>query len=106
MSSRLERFEDLLNYSAIVLIGAAVAWYDMRWFAFYSFVVTIGMIILFTGRLWKLISVSHASNAAKLLIIAKKVGVSDKDFERFADDLKGKEPQAWAGNERDFKDLQ
>jgi len=106
MTSRLERVEDLVNYSIIVLIGAAVAWYDMQWFAFYAFVVIVGLIILFTGRLWKLMRVAHASNAAKLLIIARKVGVSDKDFDRFVADLKTTEPQAWAGVERDFKDLQ
>lgn len=77
----------------------------MQLFAFYSFMVTVGLIVHVGDRLWKLIRVSHASNAAKILIIAKKVGVSDKDFDQVAADLRRSDPKAWAGIERDFRDL-
>ena len=97
--------ESLLNYLIIVVVGAALVWYDMRLFALYSFMVTAGLVIHLGGRLWKLIRVSHASNAAKIMVIAKKVGVSDDDFEQIAAALQKEDPKGWASVRRDFKDL-
>ena len=97
--------ESILNYLVLLVVGALIVWYDTRLFALYSFAVIVGLIIHFSGRLWKLIRVSHASNAGKLLVIAKKLGVSDSDFDHVVAESRTKDPNAWAALERDLKDL-
>lgn len=97
--------ESLVNFLVVVAVGAALVWYDVRFFAFYSFIVTVGLIIFFSGRLWKLVNVSHAATNAKILAIAEKVGVSDADIDRVVAKEKTERPKWYEDFERDVKDL-
>lgn len=94
-----------MNFAVIVAVAAVLVWYDMRFFAFYSFFVTVGLIIHFTGRLWKLVKVSHAATNAKILVVAQKVGVSDEDYDRIVAYARATDPEGWAVLERDAKGL-
>ena len=100
-----DTLENVVNYVVIVAIGAALAWYDQRLFALYAFMAIVGLLILFTGRLWKLLVVSHASTNAKLLVIAKRVGVRDADYDVLMADLRKKHAKAYGDLERAVKDI-
>ncbi len=100
-----DRVDNLINFSIIVVIGAAILWYDARWFALYALAVTVGLIIFFTGRLWKLIRVSHAATNAKLLVLAKKLGVSDADYDAVLAEARKHDPSSWKAFEQDLKGL-
>lgn len=66
--------------------------------------MTIGLVILFTGRLWKQVRTSHAITQLKIMAVADKLGVSDADFEAVVKKMRG-EPASWALFKRDFRDL-
>ena len=97
--------ESLVNYLVLVAVAAVAVWYDLRIFALYAFMVIVGLIIYFTGRIWKLIRMSHAATNAKIAVVAKKVGVSDKDYDDVVDNMRKEHPEAWATLERDLKGL-
>lgn len=100
-----DRVETLVNYLVLVTIGGVLLWYAPRAFALYAFMVTVGLIIHFMGRLWKLVRVSHAVTNAKIKVVARKVGVSDADYDAVLAEMREKEPSSWKAFERDFKDL-
>lgn len=97
--------ESLVNFLIVVAIGAALVWYDATFFAFYSFIVTVGLIIFFFGRLWTLVKVSHAATNAKILAIADKVGVTNADLDRVIANQKREAPKWHEDFERDVKNL-
>jgi hypothetical protein len=97
--------QGILVYLAAVAIASVFIWYDMRFFALYAFMVILGLILYGFDRLWKLVRVSHASNAGKIMVVAKRVGVSDADYKNVKAELRAADPQAWATVERDFKNL-
>ena len=97
--------ENSVNFFVIVAIGAAVAWYDERLFAVYAFMAIVGHLILFTGRIWKLLVASNASTNAKLLLIAKRVGVRDADYDVLMADLRKKHPKAYEALVRAGRDV-
>lgn len=99
------KIESLANYLVLVAIGGVLLWYAPRAFPLYAFMVTVGLIIHFTGRLWKLVRVSHAVTNAKIMVVARKVGVADADYDAILAEMREKEPSSWKAFERDFKDL-
>lgn len=84
--------ESLVNFLAVVAVGAVLVWYDVRFFALYAFAVTVGLVIYFLGRLWSLVKVSTAVTNAKILAIAEKLGVSDADIDRAVAHAKAADP--------------
>ena len=102
---RYDTLENVVNYIVLVAIGVAVAWYDQRLFTFYAFVVVVGLLILFATRLSKLIRVTHATTNAQLLIITKRLGVRDADFDVFIAELRKTDPVAYERLEQDIRDL-
>jgi hypothetical protein len=70
--------ESFVNFVVIIAIGVGLAWYDMRFFAVYALAATIGLMIYFSGRLWKLITVNQTLTNVKILAIAQKVGISEE----------------------------
>ena len=102
---RSDTLEHVANYVVLVVIGLAVAWYDQRLFSVYAFMVVVGLLTLFSARLWKLIRVTHATTNAKLLIIAKRLGVRDADFDEYMAELRTTDPVAYKLLERDLRDL-
>lgn len=105
LSRMTSTVENLVNYLVLVTIGGGLLWYGPRAFALYAFMVTVGLIIHFMGRLWKLVKVSHAVTNAKIEVVARKVGVSDADYDAVWAEMREKEPSGWKDVERDFKDL-
>lgn len=87
--------ENWLLFVAIVVPGAFVAWYDSRWFAFYAFAALAALILFGFQQLWALVRVSHASTAAKILVVAKRVGVTEKDYEEISEELRTADPMLW-----------
>jgi len=97
--------ESLVNYLILVAIAVVLLVVsDIRWFALYAFMVIVGLICHFTGRLWKLLHVSHAVTNGKILVLARKVGVSDADYDAVAANMRQTDP-TWATIERYNKAL-
>jgi hypothetical protein len=100
-----DTIESLVNYAVLVAIAAVLVWFDLRFFALYSFMVIVGLNIHLLGRFWKFMNVLHASNAVKLLVIAKKLGISDDEFDRVGAELRAKDPRGAAILDRYSRDL-
>ena len=100
-----DTLENVVNYVVIVAIGAALAWYDQRLFALYAFMAIVGLLILFTSRLGKFLVASNASTNGKLLLIAKRVGVRDADYDVLMADLRKKHPKAYEALVRAGRDV-
>jgi len=92
-------------FLAVTPVAALLVWYDMRWFALYSFMVLVGLILWGLDAVGTLVSVSHLSNAGKIMTIAKKVGVSDEDFDRTAAEIKASDPERLRALMRAFRNL-
>lgn len=98
--------ESFVNFVILVAVGSALAWYDMRFFAVYAFAATVGLIIYFTGRLWKLVTVNQTLTNVKILAIGQKLGVSEADFKRvLEDDLEKSSPRERKTFERYLRNL-
>jgi hypothetical protein len=95
-----------LLFVAAVVPAAFIAWYDARLFALYAFAVVVGLMLFGFQRLWTLLRVSHASNAAKIMVVAKRVGANDEDFTEVADGLRASDPLAWASIAKAAGDLE
>jgi hypothetical protein len=100
-----DRLESFISYLIVVAIGAAILWYAPRLFTLYAFMVTVGLIIHFMGRLWTLIRVSHVVTNAKIMMVARKAGVADTDFDAFVAEMREKDPKNWKAFEQDLTNL-
>jgi hypothetical protein len=96
----------IVIFIVAVSIATLLAWSDLRWFALYSFSVVVLLILGGLERLWKFMRVSHFSNAAKTLAVARRVGVSQKDFDAVVDEIKKSVPaDIFKGLMKDYRDL-
>jgi hypothetical protein len=97
--------ETFAHFAIPVAVGAAVAWYDMRFFAVYAFAATVGLIIYGLDRLWKLITVHQTMTSFKILAIMEKVGVAEADVKRAMMNEQDKYPKDYGRFEEIFRNL-
>ena len=91
----------LLLYTIAVLVAALFLWINLWLFALYFFMVVVFMVGRGVEALLALIRVSHTSNGMKIMAIAKKLGVSDEEFEDMTTEAARTSPQEFASLQKD-----
>jgi hypothetical protein len=81
----------ILIYVAAVAVAALLVWFDQRLFLLYAFAVFLWAICWGPDPMWKMLRVSHFSNAVKMMAVAQKLGVSEEDFEQAIAEMKAAE---------------
>jgi hypothetical protein len=92
-------------FLAAITVAALLVWYDIRLFALYAFMVLVGLMLWGLDAPATLVEASHFSNAGKILTIARKVGVSEEDFDRTTAEIKASDPERLKALMRAFRKL-
>ena len=93
----------LLLYTIAVLVAAFFLWINLWLFALYFFMVVVFMVGRGVEALLALIRVSHTSNGMKIMAIAKKLGVSDEEFDDMTTEAARTSPQEFASLQKDAR---
>lgn len=102
-------FRPLLAAWLEILVGIIILFNadDIRWFLLYLLLIVILMVWQAANFLRKLIRVFQVANEAKLIVIMRKLKITDDEISIVADNLKEKMGvEKWNEIEKELQELQ